>query len=247
MSEYRQIPYGNKRVILVSDAGHVKYGDTGKDVPVFVTGKGYLRIVTRHGNRYISLAVHRLVAEMFIPKPESDEFLQVNHMDGDKTNNAATNLEWVTNQQNMTHARETGLFSNEKVVLAKNVETNLVTRYRSLSEAARHFLIPTGSLSKHLRSSSAGRIQCDGFVLKFDDGNAWPDLILSSRYSLRDTFLCDVVAKHTDGRVVLFVSLVQACIFLNLNRVAVNNHRTRFGWTRPYQGWTFLPLENNRV
>lgn len=52
--------------------------------------------------------VHRLVALAFCPgrTAERDE---VNHIDGDKANNAATNLEWVTRLENHRHALATGL------------------------------------------------------------------------------------------------------------------------------------------
>lgn len=65
--------------------------------------KGYLRVILC-GKKYF---VHRLVAEKYIPNPNNYE--QVNHIDGDKTNNNVNNLEWVSNLMNRAHAVKMGL------------------------------------------------------------------------------------------------------------------------------------------
>lgn len=50
---------------------------------------------------------HRLIALSFVPNPENKD--TVNHIDGNKLNNWATNLEWLWNWENMDHALKTGL------------------------------------------------------------------------------------------------------------------------------------------
>lgn len=72
----------------------------------FYRGSGSQKyaIVELDGRDY---AIHRLVAIVFIPNPDS--LPEVNHIDGDRRNNNVTNLEWVTHKGNMQHAQRTGL------------------------------------------------------------------------------------------------------------------------------------------
>lgn len=51
--------------------------------------------------------VHRLVADAFCKRPSGKDF--VNHIDGNKQNNSAVNLEWVTSSENNAHAYANGL------------------------------------------------------------------------------------------------------------------------------------------
>lgn len=70
----------------------------------FITGKGYLKVDLHKDGKRTHKKVHRLVAEAFVPNPANKP--QVNHKDGNKQNNSYTNLEWVTNQENVIHAQK---------------------------------------------------------------------------------------------------------------------------------------------
>lgn len=90
----------------VSRDGRVCNFKTGKVLSDAKHTAGY-----RSVNLYISAGnakthlVHRLVAAVFLGSSD----LQVNHKDGNKVNNHIHNLEYVTQSQNITHAKETGL------------------------------------------------------------------------------------------------------------------------------------------
>lgn len=70
---------------------------------------GYLKVVLYKNGLSRNHTIHRLVAIAYVKKQEGLEY--VNHLDGDKVNNNADNLEWCTPKENTRHAIETGLTS----------------------------------------------------------------------------------------------------------------------------------------
>ena len=106
--------------IYVSDEGYII--SELRDHRILKSGtdsKGYHRIHLTVNRKRHSLKVHREVAKAFVPNPENKP--QVNHIDGNKNNNAASNLEWVTNIENARHAMDNGLWEN---VFAASRRTN---------------------------------------------------------------------------------------------------------------------------
>lgn len=81
--------------------------------------QGYLGVTISLSKKHkILIKVHRAVAFMFVDNPNNKE--QVNHIDGNKTNNKSNNLEWVTCQENLIHAVKHGLkTSGEKCKWSK--------------------------------------------------------------------------------------------------------------------------------
>ena len=71
--------------------------------------KGYVRCELNGKN----IRVHRLVGKAFVPNLENKP--QINHIDGNKGNNHADNLEWCTNAENTQHAYDNGLYENRGI------------------------------------------------------------------------------------------------------------------------------------
>lgn len=129
------IPGGWKKIegyddrYYVSSDGRV-IGANGLLKPV--KGKdGYMRVNVAIDGKFRLCLVHRLVAENFIPNPENKA--EVNHIDGDKSNNDISNLEWVTREENIQHAHRVLKKMGDKPVV--NLDTGDI--YASHTDAAK--------------------------------------------------------------------------------------------------------------
>lgn len=94
---------------------------------------GYQRVQVK-GKKY---QMHRIIAETFCPNPNN--FPIVNHLDENKLNNCASNLEWCTHQHNVLHgtARQRAAEKLSRPVDAKDSKGNIVYTFKSATEAGR--------------------------------------------------------------------------------------------------------------
>lgn len=120
--------------------------------------KGYLKIGLHKDESYKNVYVHRLVAEAFIPNPQNHK--QVNHVDEDKANNRADNLEWCDCQYNVD-------YSISKKVCQYDADGNLLCVWKSIIEASRKTKIPDTNIISCCRGKYS---QAGGFVWAYDYG-----------------------------------------------------------------------------
>jgi len=102
----------------ISDHGQVKSYKGGKERILKPALRGaphsrYWAVRIKTNEKWKMYNIHRLVALAFLSNPYNKP--QVNHRDGNKLNNRADNLEWVTSKENTQHAWDTGLFHKSKM------------------------------------------------------------------------------------------------------------------------------------
>lgn len=96
---------------------------------------GYRQVnLTGYDGKAQRRLVHILVAEAFLERKQGDDC--VNHIDGNKSNNKVTNLEWCSYADNNKHARETGLAIDNLEVVCLDSNDNFIGVYYSINDAS---------------------------------------------------------------------------------------------------------------
>ena len=130
-------------IYQVSNFGNVKslgnsFSRKERFLKLSPQSKGYLTVVLQKNATRKMVLTHRLVAEHFIYNTESKR--QVNHINGDKTDNIVENLEWVSHRENLDHAIKNNLTlkgeenrnSKLKDILPFKLEPELIIFWRMI-------------------------------------------------------------------------------------------------------------------
>ena len=153
MSETWKDIVGYEGLYQVSTLGRVKSLTTGCIRKTYFDTNGYQLVTLNKNGQKTRKRIHRIVAETFI-----DGFnvkLDVNHKDGNKSNNCVENLEWCTRSQNVTHAFRNGLnhaASGEKNGKSKLTEPEVLQireawdRLHNYCKVARMFSVNEGTV-----------------------------------------------------------------------------------------------------
>lgn len=121
---------------------------------------GYCEIMLFKNNVGKRFKIHRLVATEFLNNPHDKP--EVNHIDGNKSNNCVDNLEWVTSKENKAHAWNAGLINSEhkkvKIYCFENGKT-----YDSVEEASKKLNCDRRSIFRQLKGE---KVKVKGFSFK---------------------------------------------------------------------------------
>ena len=143
--EWRDV-VGYEGLYQVSDQGRVKSFKWNKErfLKPSMDKDGYLLVTLCTGGKPKTLKVHRLVCEAFHENPDNKP--QVNHINEDKTDNRACNLEWCTCKQNVNHGSRNERVS--KPVGQYSLDGKLIKLWPSTMEAERQAGFNHGNISQ---------------------------------------------------------------------------------------------------
>ena len=160
---------GYEEIYAISNYGRIKNITKDRLLSPINNGVGYYRVELRRNNVGKKQYIHRMVAEAFLLNPHKKA--EVNHKDGNRSNNHVSNLEWVTSSENTKHAVYKGTLkawgNKAKPIEAISIETGTVIKFATISEAEREIG------SKHITDVLKGkRSQCKGYTFRYIGGDA---------------------------------------------------------------------------
>lgn len=137
---------GNVRGLdrLLPDGRHWK----GKQLKHAKFGNGYFFVCLMKNKTHRNELIHRLVAMAFLPNPLNAKV--VNHIDGNKTNNKVSNLEWVTHSENQKHSARIGLRKTKLNIKTLEYIQDQILKGRSQQDIANELKVSQVLISQAL-------------------------------------------------------------------------------------------------
>lgn len=120
MNNWKQIDgYDN---YSISTNGQIRNDKTGRILKPVEQRTGYMQVTLSKKGEKKTYLIHRLVMETFVPNPDKENLVDINHKDYNKTNNSVDNLEWTTHKQNI----QWGMLPKEVNDIANEIKSAVV-------------------------------------------------------------------------------------------------------------------------
>lgn len=215
---------GIKTNYEVSDNGKVRNVNTGKILKYWIDRDGYYRTTISVNKKSYHTGTHRFVAIAFIPNPNN--LPEVNHKNGKKWDNSVENLEWVTTQENVQHAFDTGLKS------AIKGEDNSLSTYTEKQIRKVCKMLEKGISNKKISEKTGVERK---YITDIKKGRRWKHIskeynFKQNKYSeeLKEAILKQLAQKKTPKVIINELNLPnnQASVSLieRLKRVSLNDY-----------------------
>lgn len=221
----------NTKHHTIDETGTVTNTKTNHVKSQWVGTNGYLHVDIHEDNTSRKVALHRLLAEQFIPNPLNKR--TVNHIDGNKLNNAITNLEWATDSENISHAYTTGLQPYRRNYTLVEYEDFLqqVLDGKSLTTLSTEINQSLTQLSLHIKEAAERLGKIDAYLQALKAQKS-----LQQRNANRTTQKVEMVCITTGKILQTFNSLSDAARYLDkkssgpISNVLASRQKSAYGY-----------------
>lgn len=164
----------------INENGEIRNDKTNKILSQTLnSGNGYMCIDLYCNNKRTKYCVHRLLAEAFLPNPENKPC--IDHIDGNRQNNALENLRWATYSENNSRFRTIGVNSHAVIVKRYEEKRNKrggshlewteieeTKRYDRITDIANELGVTIGNISQMIKKGTIGqRGKMRGFQFEY--------------------------------------------------------------------------------
>lgn len=183
MKEWHQIPeHPGYEINKQGDVRSLRLR-LGRTIKRRINGRGYYYVRLSDNGKLSYLTIHRLLAKIFIPN--SNDYSDVNHIDGNKLNNDLTNLEWCSRSHNVQHAFSMGLNPQRRIT---QEEINRIRDLRAdgwkLVELAREFKCSRITISRLISNTNKRRTRARVSPVQIELDTNWVQLPDFPNYSI---------------------------------------------------------------
>lgn len=158
----------------ISEMGEILGLTSGKILNPGIGSSGYkqMPMYTLPDMRAKTQRLHQLVAKEFVSNDSPGEKTVVNHINGDKLDNRAENLEWTTHSKNMRHAITSGLVGSSTSLILFDMKNRLGYRAQSAVSADAHMGFPFSTTQRLLKSKN-NRCVHKGWIITLATGSGY--------------------------------------------------------------------------
>lgn len=182
--KYQISNLGNVRSLMYHNAKGIRRTSLLKPA---TDRSGYFRCALSKNNILTTFKVHRLVAQAFIPNPLN--LPQVNHLNGNKQDNRAENLEWASNSTNQIHAYKLGLNTGARgkgITVGVTFPNGDYKEYASLKFAAKDLGIHARTVRQKILGLQPS-IKLIGYKFTLIKARRYTDRALYENYGITET------------------------------------------------------------
>ena len=139
----------------INEFGEVRNKITGRLNMGDINSAGYYRVCLYHNHKQKRYFRHRLVAQLFLPNPNN--LPEINHDDGNKSNNNVSNLVWCTRTENEREAHRIGIKKYKPFQV--EFQNGIIKQYEFAIDLANEIGVTKRCVLNYLQGKSQGFVK----------------------------------------------------------------------------------------